>query len=106
MRDLLQEFFFCHGNVLFIPDCNNYYCLFVIQKLATHIRTCKGKFLYPCVYCRETFISRDEYTEHLTEQHRPRTSFKETGVFIGDSSHKTRTGKDLNPISTERLIIK
>lgn len=37
--------------------------------------------------------------------HKPQTDFRETAVFIGDSSSKTKTDKKLQPISTERSLV-
>lgn len=50
-------------------------------------------------------MTRGDYTSHLVNNHKPQTSFKETAVFIGDSSHKTRKDENLQPVSTERSLV-
>lgn len=77
----------------------------IVQNLSAHLAYCKGKYLYPCVYCRDTFISREDYTQHLMHSHKPQTPFQETAVFVGESSHKTKYDKNNVPLSTERSLV-
>ena len=73
--------------------------------MKNHIRTCKGKYLYPCDYCQQTFMERDEYASHLVNTHRPKTDFKETGIFIGDTNSKTIYNEHQQPVAAERTLV-
>ena len=60
--------------------------------------------MYPCVYCNKTFMTRNDYTHHLVSDHKPKTRFQETGIFVGDTAHKTKFRKN-HPVSSERSLV-
>ena len=52
--------------------------LSLFQRLRDHSKTCKGKFIYTCPYCEDRFVEREKFTNHLIQQHKPKTDFKTT----------------------------
>lgn len=79
--------------------------LSLFQRLRDHVKTCKGKFIYTCPYCEDRFVEREKFTNHLIQQHKPKTDFKTTNVFVGDSSHKVKTYDNSVPKSSERSLV-
>lgn len=50
-------------------------------------------------------MSRQDFSKHLIDVHKPKTEFQQTGVFVGDSSDKIKTNRYGVPKSTERSLI-
>ena len=87
------------------PESENYChkCLknFTVKSvLNKHKLRCTGKQLFACTICDHGFQTHNEMVTHMKKSHKPDSSFKTTGVFIGrtklrnkSSGSKSRLGR-------------
>ena len=75
------------------------------KSLRRHQASCRGKYLFTCGYCNDTFKEREAYTRHLEREHFPDTAFEITGVFVGRKKKIMRKRGSSSYPSTERSIV-
>ena len=78
------------------PESENYChkCLknFTVKSvLKKHKLRCTGKQLFACTICDHGFQTHNEMVTHMKNSHKPDSSFKTSGVFIGKTKLKNKS---------------